>query len=84
VTEERARQLVELLLGGGATVAAANQRGDTALHGAAIHGYGGVVELLVERGARLDAANGDGNTPLDVAAGPEMAALLRSLGTSQR
>ena len=84
VTEERTRQLVQLLLNGGARVGAANQRGDTALHGAAIHGYGGVVDLLVERGARVEAANGDGQLPVDVAAGPEMATRLRTLAAASQ
>jgi ankyrin repeat protein len=84
VTEERARQLVELLRNGGASVTAANQQGDTALHGAAIHGYLGVVDVLVKWGARLDAANRDGHTPLDVAVGSEMVTLLRALGAARQ
>ena len=84
VTAARALQLVELQLRGGARVSAANQQGDTALHGAAIHGYLGVVDVLVKWGARVDAANRDGQTPLDVAAGPEMATLLRTLAAASQ
>jgi ankyrin repeat protein len=84
VTEERAHQLVQLLLSGGAIVAVANQQGNTALHGAAMHGYLDVVDLLVERGARLDAANRDGQIPIDVAAGPDMVTLLRALATASQ
>ena len=83
-TEARARQLVELLLDGGASVAAANQQGDTALHGAAIHGYLGVAEVLVQWGARLDATNRDGQAPLDVAVGSEMDTLLRTLAAASQ
>ena len=77
--EGRARQAARLLLDHGASVTATNQRGFTALHGAAIHDYPSLVRLLVERGARLDAKNDNGQTSLGVAADPEMAELLRTL-----
>ena len=81
--EERARQAVRLLVDHGASVTVANQRGFTALHGAAIHDYPSLVRFLVERGARLDVKNDNGQTPLDVAADPEMAELLRKLSADE-
>ena len=74
---------MRLLVDHGASVTVANQRGFTALHGAAIHDDPSLVEFLVERGARLDVKNDNGQTPLDVAAGPEMAELLRTLGADK-
>ena len=81
--EGRARQAVRLLVDHGASVTVANQRGFTALHGAAIHDDSSLVRFLVERGARLDVKNDNGQTPLDVAADPEMAELLRTLGADE-
>jgi ankyrin repeat protein len=42
---------------------------NTALHGAAQHGYNSVVELLVDNGADLSVRNASGALPLDVAMG---------------
>jgi ankyrin repeat protein len=42
---------------------------NTALHGAAQHGYNSVVELLVDNGADLSIPNASGALPLDVAMG---------------
>jgi len=66
---------------------------ETALHGAAEHGYTPFVKFLAEHGADLAAKDADGRTPLDLARGvgragvrgpapeayPETAALLESL-----
>lgn len=62
----------------------------TALHGAAEHGFNKFVEFLVEHGADLTAKDANGRTPLDVARGagglrggadafPETVALLEKL-----
>jgi ankyrin repeat protein len=62
----------------------------TALHGAAEHGFNDFVKFLVENGADLQAKDADGRTPLDSAKGvrggrgqadsfPETVALLESL-----
>mmetsp|Transcript_13687 Transcript_13687/g.41386 ORF Transcript_13687/g.41386 Transcript_13687/m.41386 type:complete len:192 (+) Transcript_13687:34-609(+) len=54
---------------GKATLGAANDDGDTALHLAARGGFQAQVDLLLEHGATLDAPrNHDGKTPRDVAA----------------
>ena len=62
----------------------------TALHGAAEHGFDKFIEFLVANGADLTAKDANGRTPLDVARGaggnrggadayPKTVALLESL-----
>ena len=82
---------VEVALSLGNNVNAANNAGNTALHGAAMAGFNTIVQLLVEKGATLNARNTRGETPLKLAAEgfvrggqlnvrPTTAALLRTLG----
>jgi len=67
---------------------------DTALHGAAGHGFNNFIEFLVANGADLTAKDAAGHTPLDVARGagggrggpdafPKTVALLESLMKAQ-
>jgi uncharacterized protein len=65
--ELAALDVVKLALDRGADPNAANDRGETALHGAAARGYPSIVRLLVDRGARTTAKTSDGRTPFDVA-----------------
>jgi hypothetical protein len=62
----------------------------TALHGAAEHGFDKIIEFLVKNGADLNARDASGRTPLEVARGaggarggadefPKTVALLESL-----
>ena len=71
----------------GSDVNAANPVGDTAVHIAAVQGYGDVVKLLASKGADLNVRNAKGQTPLAAAAGragrQSMVDLLRSLGASE-
>ena len=67
--EADAIKALELLLGRGADVNAANQMGDTALHGATLRGSAALVQFLVDHGANVHAENGKGQTPLDIAMG---------------
>jgi ankyrin repeat protein len=65
--EDRVLAAVKLMLDLGADVNASNQNGDTALHGAASHGYTAVTQLLVDHGAKLDVKNKRGQAPSDIA-----------------
>jgi ankyrin repeat protein len=88
--EDKAIEAITLLLEGGADINAANEFGETALHGATYHAAQKVVQFLVERGANINATNWADQTPLRVAEGhfysgtfvryPETSALLRKLG----
>ena len=69
-SEADALEAVTLLLDTGVDVHAADEAGNTALHGAANRGANSVVELLLAHGARLDAANGRGWLPVTIAQGP--------------
>ena len=89
-TEEQAIETIKALLEMGADINAANEFGETALHGATYHAALKVIQFLVERGANLNATNWADQTPLRVAEGhlysgtflryPEASALLRKLG----
>ena len=89
-TEERAIETIGVLLELGADINAANEFGETALHGATYHAALKVIQFLVERGANINATNWADQTPLRVADGhfysgtflryPDASALLRKLG----
>jgi ankyrin repeat protein len=68
-TEAQAIEAIQLLLDAGVDVNAIDGRGQTALHGAALHGYDEVVRFLAGKGATLDVEDARGFTPLDVAIG---------------
>jgi ankyrin repeat protein len=67
--EAEAIESIQLLLDAGVDVNAADNRGQTALHGAAEKGYDQVVKFLAEHGGKLDAKDRQGKTPLDAALG---------------
>jgi ankyrin repeat protein len=89
-TEARALAAVRSILELGADVKAVNDRGETALHGAAYHGADSIVRLLVDRGAEINPKSKCGWTPLTIAEGvfhsggvfvhPKTVDLLRKLG----
>jgi ankyrin repeat protein len=89
-TEEHAIETIGALLEMGADINAANEFGETALHGATYHAALKVIQFLVERGANINATNWADQTPLRVADGhfysgtflryPDASALLRKLG----
>lgn len=68
-TEEESIEALKLILARGADVNAANDQGETALHGAAQRGADRVVQFLAASGAQLDARTKRGRTPLDEAIG---------------
>ncbi len=68
-TEAQAIEAIDILLGLGLDINAADSRGRTPVHGAAMQGYDEVIAALAERGADLDAADSNGFTPLDTALG---------------
>lgn len=93
-TEKDAIESVKLLLDAGADINAADNRGQTSLHGAAFWGWTALVQVLADRGANVNARDRRGFTPLDSALGKaggngfggnrievheETAALLRKL-----
>jgi len=65
--DDRTLEAVKVALSLGVDVNAANQAGNTALHGAASKAYTDVIKLLVEKGAKLDVRNKRGETPLTLA-----------------
>jgi ankyrin repeat protein len=60
---------IDIMLGQGIDINAADNSGRTALHGAALQGFDDVVVALVERGADLTMTDRDGHTPRDTALG---------------
>jgi len=78
--------MVEALLARGASVAALDSDGQTALHYAVQHGTGlTTVQLLLAAGAAVDATDHDGFTPLHMAAavgGTAVCAALTAAGAS--
>lgn len=68
-TDDEVIEAVRLALDLGNYVNAANDAGETALHGAAVRGVNPLVQFLVDRGAKLDAKDALGRTPLTFAEG---------------
>ncbi|SRR5579883_382596 len=68
-TEAETIETIRLLLDAGVDINAADNRGETALFGAARQGYTEVVKFLAEHGGRLDVKNSRGFTALDAAEG---------------
>jgi len=88
--EDRAIAAIKMLLDLGVDINAANEFGETPLHGATYHGAQKVIAFLVEHGANINAVNWADQTPLRLAEGhfysgtflryQETADLLRNLG----
>ncbi|HEY1241291.1 MAG TPA: ankyrin repeat domain-containing protein [Bryobacteraceae bacterium] len=68
-TEAETIDTIKLCLAAGLDISAADNRGETALFGAAREGYTEVVKFLAQNGARVDMKNSRGFTPLDAAEG---------------
>ena len=86
-SEAERLEAVELLVGLGANLHAVNDKGETAMHGAARSGTTAVVTYLFQQGVAINVESDDGWTPLENADGtrshfsdrPETAALIRDL-----
>ncbi len=83
-SEGDAIEFIKLCLERGVDINAANDAGDTALHGAAVRGADSIIRFLVRQGARVNTANKQGRTPLDIALrredrSPSTVAVLREL-----
>ena len=86
--EGRSLDVVKLLVEMGADVDAVDQRGQTAVHGAARLARNTLIRFLVEQGAAVDVEDARGRTPLQVGTPsrplhPDTAALLRRLGSAE-
>jgi len=68
-TEAEALEALKIMVGTGLDVRAANNRGETPLHGAADRGADQIVQYLIDHGADVNAKNKRGYTPLDAALG---------------
>jgi ankyrin repeat protein len=67
--EPEALEAVKMLVELGNDVNAVNDRGETALHGAAYRGANTIVQFLVDKGAKLDVRSKQGWTPWTIANG---------------
>jgi ankyrin repeat protein len=67
VTDAQALEAARLAIELGGDVNAANDAGNTALHGAAYIKSNALVQLLVDKGAIIDVANKRGQTPTTIA-----------------
>jgi ankyrin repeat protein len=68
-SEPEALAAVKMLVDLGNDVNATNDRGETALHGAAYRGANTIVQYLVDKGAKLDVRSNQGWTPWTIANG---------------
>src|SRR5579871_354969 len=75
-TESEALEALKVAVGLGLDLNRENNRGETALHGAAERGGDTLVQYLADHGARLDAKTKQGFTPLDYAMGKNITAQL--------
>ena len=67
--EPEALEAVKMLVELGNDVNAMNDRGETAMHGAAYRGANTIVQFLADRGAKLDVRSKQGWTPWTIANG---------------
>jgi uncharacterized protein len=67
--EEESLAAIKLALSKGVDINAINDKGDTAVHGAAVRGANQIIQFLAENGAKLDVKNKQGRTPADLALG---------------
>jgi ankyrin repeat protein len=74
--ETEALEALKIAVALGSDINGTNNRGETALHGAASRGADTLVQYLIDHGAKLDAKTKQGLTPLDFAMGKNIVAQL--------
>jgi ankyrin repeat protein len=67
--EEESLEAIKLALEKGVDINAINDKGETAVHGAALRGANQIIQFLADHGAKLDVKNKAGRTPMDLALG---------------
>jgi ankyrin repeat protein len=75
-TEAEALEALKYAMTWGQDINAANSKGETLLHGAALRGADTIVAYLIKNGAQVNAKMKQGFTPLDVAMGKSIVAQL--------
>jgi ankyrin repeat protein len=75
-SESDALDALKVAIEAGLDLRQSNNRGETALHGAASRGADTIVQFLVDHGADLNAKTKQGHTPLDIALGKASTAQL--------
>ena len=68
-SESDALETVKVMMAAGLDLKQTNNRGENALHGAALRGADTIVKFLVDQGMDVNALSKQGYTPLDVAMG---------------
>jgi ankyrin repeat protein len=68
-SDTEALEALKVMIAAGLDIRTANNRGETALHGAADRGADVIVQFLIDRGADINAKSKRGFTPLDAAMG---------------
>src|SRR5262245_22068673 len=67
--ERDALETVKVMMAAGLDVKQTDNRGENALHGAALRGADTIVQFLIDQGMDINATSKQGYTPLDVAMG---------------
>ena len=68
-SESDALETVKVMMAAGLDIKQTNNRGENALHGAALRGADTIVQFLIDQGTDVNATSKQGYTPLDVAMG---------------
>ncbi len=68
-SESDALEAVKVMMAAGLDIKQTNNRGENALHGAALRGADTIVQFLIDQGTDVNATSKQGYTPLDVAMG---------------
>jgi ankyrin repeat protein len=75
-SERDALETVKVMMAAGLDIKQTDNRGENALHGAALRGADTIVQFLIDQGMDVNATSKQGYTPLDVAMGKTIVAQL--------